>query len=77
MIFQNKTLLGEWSNSTVHKVGLPLWLHLHILQESSNTNEFISYFTEPSRSILPFPPCQPQVWPKRRIQVELKSLVIQ
>lgn len=73
IIFQNKILLGGWSNSTAHKVGLPLWLHLHILQESSNTNEFISYFREPSRSTLPFPPCQPQVWPKRGIQIELRK----
>lgn len=62
---------GGWSNSAAHKVGLPLWLHLHILQESSTTNEFISYFREPGRSTLPFPPCQPQVWPKRGIQIEL------
>lgn len=63
-------LVGGWSNSAAHKVGLPLWLHLHILQESSTTNEFISYFREPGRSTLPFPPCQPQVWPKRGIQME-------
>lgn len=76
-IFQNKILLWGWSNSAAHNVGLPLRLHLHILPESSNTNEFISYFRELSRSTLPFPPCQPQVWPKRGIQIELKSPVIQ
>lgn len=64
MIFQNKILLGG-GNSAAHKVQLPLWLHLHILPESSNTTEFISYFTEPSRRTLPCPPCQPQVWPKK------------
>lgn len=53
--------------------GLPLWLHLHILQESSNTNELISYFTELSRSTMAFPPCQPQVWQKTKIRKELKS----
>lgn len=37
--------------------GLPLWLHLHILQESSNTNELISYFTELSRSTMAFLRC--------------------
>lgn len=51
MIFQNKTLLKGGGASSV---GLPLWLHLHILQESSTTNEFVSYFREPGRSALPF-----------------------
>lgn len=60
-IFQNKILQrAGWGGATVqaHKVGLPLWLHLHILQESSTTTEFISYFREPGRSTTASPPCQ-------------------
>lgn len=61
-IFQNKILQreGGGGGATVqaHKVGLPLWLHLHILQESSTTTEFISYFREPGRSTTASPPCQ-------------------
>lgn len=72
MIFQNKILSGRVEQQCT-MWGLPLWLHLHILQESGNTNEFISYFTELSRSTMAFPPCQPQVWQKTKIRKELKS----
>lgn len=63
---------GGGATVQAHKVGLPLWLHLHILQESSTTTEFISYFREPGRSTTASPPCQPQDGPQRRIQRELE-----
>lgn len=63
---------GGGATVQAHKVGLPLWLHLHILQESSTTTEFISYFREPGRSTTASPPCQPQDGPQTRIQRELE-----
>lgn len=69
-IYFSKT---ESSDGAAHKVGLPLRLHLHILHRGSGTNEFISYLKEPSRSTLASPPCQPQVWPRRGTQMELKQ----